>query len=284
MIPALRTLCATLAVFGSLSLHAQKSIPDNQWIRLFNGKDLKDWDIKIAKHELNENYGNTFRVENGLLKMRYDQYRNFDEQYGHIFYKKPFSAYLLVVEYRFVGEQVPGGPGWAVRNNGLMLHCQPAASMTRDQDFPISLETQLLGGIGKDARPTANLCTPGTNVVMNGKLITDHCISSSSKTYYGERWVTVETLVLGDSIIYNIAEGDTVLTYSQPQIGGGNVINHDSALKQDGKLLKEGYIALQAESAPTDFRKVMVFDLEPYMHDREALRKILDQLSRRNKK
>jgi hypothetical protein len=284
MTPALRTLCAALAVFFSLSLEAQKSIPDNKWIQLFNGKDLKDWDIKIAKHELNENYGKTFRVENGLLKMRYDQYKSFDEQYGHIFYKKPFSAYLLVVEYRFVGEQVPGGPGWAIRNNGLMLHCQSAASMKKDQDFPISLETQLLGGIGKDARPTANLCTPGTNVVMNGKLITDHCISSSSKTFYGEQWVTVETLVLGDSLVYNIAEGDTVLTYSQPQIGDGNVSNFDSTIKQDGKLLKEGYIALQAESAPTDFRKVSLFNLEPYMHDREALRKILDQLRRRNKK
>lgn len=271
-------------VIPGLFACSQKPVTDNEWIQLFNGKDLSGWNIKIAKHNLDENYGNTFRVEDSLLKIRYDQYENFDEQFGHIFYKKPFSSYLLVVEYRFVGEQVKGGPGWAVRNNGLMLHSQSAASMLKDQDFPISLETQLLGGVGTGARPTANLCTPGTNVVINGKLITDHCISSSSNTYDGDQWVEVETLVLGDSIIYNIAEGDTVLTYSKPQIGGGNVSNYDSSVKQDGKALKEGYIALQAESAPTDFRKVMLFDLEPYMKDPASLEKILQQLKHRRKK
>ncbi|MBO9573070.1 MAG: DUF1080 domain-containing protein, partial [Chitinophagaceae bacterium] len=279
MITAIQKTIATCVMLVGLSACAQKN--NAGWISLFNGKDLKDWDIKIARHELNDNYGNTFRVEDGLLKVRYDQYKSFDSLFGHIFYKKPFSAYLLVAEYRFVGEQVPGGPGWAVRNNGLMLHSQSAASMKLNQDFPISLETQLLGGIGKDARPTANLCTPGTNVVMDGKLITDHCISSSSKTYSGDQWVHVETLVLADSIVYNIVEGDTVLVYTKPQIGGEFVANYDPSIKQDGKLLKEGYISLQAESAPIDFRKVELFDLSPYMNDPAALRKILAELRKR---
>jgi hypothetical protein len=165
-----------------------------------------------------------------------------------------------------------------------MLHSQSAESMKKDQDFPISLETQLLGGMDKTPRSNANLCTPGTNVVMNGQLITEHCINSTSKTFFGDQWVTVETLVLGDSVIYNIADGDTVLTYNQPQIGDGNVANYDSASKQDGKLLSEGYIALQAESAPIDFRKVMLFDLQPYMNDPVALKKILEQLRKRKKK
>ncbi len=270
----------TIVLF-SFSCNEQKNISEKDWIQLFNGKDLNDWDIKISKHDLNDNFNNTFRVEEGLLKVRYDQYKSFDEQFGHIFYNKPFSAYLLVAEYRFVGEQVPGGPGWAIRNNGLMLHSQSARSMKKDQDFPISLETQLLGGIGNAPRPNANLCTPGTNVVMNGQLITEHCINSTSKTFFGDQWVTVETLVLGDSIVHNIANGDTVLTYTQPQIGDGNVTNYDSTSKQDGKLLKEGYIALQAESAPIDFRKVALFNLEPYMNDPAALNKILDQLRHR---
>ena len=281
---AIKKITAAFAIMLSLVACTQKEISEKDWVQLFNGKDLKDWDIKISKHELNDNFGNTFRVEDGLLKVRYDQYKSFDDQFGHIFYKKPFSAYLLVAEYRFVGEQVPWGPGWAVRNNGLMLHSQSAESMKKDQDFPISLETQLLGGMDSTPRSNANLCTPGTNVVMNGKLITDHCINSTSKTFFGDQWVTVETLVLGDSIVYNIADGDTVLVYNQPQIGDGNVANYDSAFKQDGKLLKEGYIALQAESAPIDFRKVALFNLEPYMNDPKALKEVLDQLRRRNKK
>ncbi len=151
---AIGKITAAFAVMLGLTACAQKSISEKDWIQLFNGKDLKDWDIKIAKHELNDNFGNTFRVEDGLLKVRYDQYKSFDNQFGHIFYKKPFSAYLLVAEYRFVGEQVAGGPEWAIRNNGLMLHSQSAQSMKKYQDFPISLETQLLGGIGQNPAPT----------------------------------------------------------------------------------------------------------------------------------
>ena len=252
-----------------------------EWVQLFNGKDLEGWDIKITGHPLNENYGNTFRVEDGKMVVRYDQYEAFDEQYGHIFYKKPYSAYLLAVEYRFTGEQVAGGPGWATRNSGAMLHAQPASTMGLDQDFPISLEAQLLGGNGQDERSTANLCTPGTNVVMGDSLFTPHCINSSSKTYHGDQWVRAEVLVLGDSIVKHIVEGDTVLVYEKPQIGGGNVSNYDPAIKKDGQLLKEGYIALQSESHPVEFRKVEIFDLERYMADPQKLKSVLRDLQKR---
>jgi hypothetical protein len=79
-----------------------------------------------------------------------------------------------------------------------MLHSPPATSMGKDQDFPISIEVQLLGGLGKGPRTTANLCTPGTNVEMGGKLFTPHCVNSASKTYDGDQWVRVEVEVLGD--------------------------------------------------------------------------------------
>jgi hypothetical protein len=262
----------------------KKDAQKDEWIQLFNGKDLKDWDVKIRGHALNENFGNTFRVEDGLLKVGYDQYEAFDDQYGHIFYKKPYSAYLLVMEYRFTGEQAKGGPGWAFRNSGAMLHSQPAATMGLNQDFPISLEAQLLGGNGQDERSTANLCTPGTNVVMGDTLFTPHCINSSSKTYHGDQWVRAEVLVLGDSVVKHIVEGDTVLVYEKPQIGGGNVSNHDPALKKDGQLLKEGYIALQSESHPVEFRKVALFNLEQYMHDPQKLNSVLHGLQNREER
>src|SRR5690606_8338550 len=202
-----------------------------------------------------ENYANTFRVEDGLLKVRYDGYDDFDQQYGHLFYNSPFSVYLLRVEYRFVGEQAPGGDDWSWRNSGVLLHGQDPQTMQKDQDFPISIEAQLLGGDGTHDRTTGNLCTPGTYVVID-TLFTPHCINSSSKTYHGDQWVTAEFLVLADSVIHHIIEGDTVLTYYKPQIGGGNVSNHDPAVKEDGKMLKGGYISLQSESHPIDFRKV----------------------------
>jgi hypothetical protein len=133
--------------------------------------------------------------------------------------------------------------------------------MGLDQDFPISVEVQLLGGLGEGDRPTANMCSPGTHVVMDGELITDHCVNSESPTLDGDQWVRVEAMVLGDSVIKHIVNGDTVMTYNQPQIGGGTVSNFDPAVFEEGKLLTEGYIALQAESAPTDFRKVELLNL-----------------------
>ena len=253
-------LIMIIALLWSITGKAQD--PDRQeWTQLFNGKDLEGWDIKIKGYDLNDNYNNTFRAEEGVLKTSYDQYRDFDRQFGHIFHRQKFSYYLLAAEYRFVGDQVPNGPGWAFRNNGLMLHSQSAQSMAKNQDFPISIEVQLLGGNGSDKRTTANLCTPGTNVVLDGKLFEPHCINSTSKTYHGDQWVRVEVLVLGDSIIKHIVEGDTVLSYGKPQIGGGAVSDYNPGTKLDGKLLSEGYIALQAESHPTEFRKVEVLPL-----------------------
>lgn len=235
------------------------------WIQLFNGKNLKGWTPKITGYPLGENYANTFRVKDKLLQVRYDGYDEFANKFGHIFYKNPYSYYIVAAEYRFVGEQAKGGPGWATRNSGIMVHGQDPKTMGKDQDFPISIEVQLLGGLGKGPRTTANLCTPGTNVVRDGKLFTPHCLNSKSKTYDGDGWVRVEVKVLGDERVEHIIDGEVVLAYDKPQIGGGSVSKHDPAVKQDGKLLTSGSISLQSESHPVDFRKVELLDLEGCM-------------------
>ncbi len=262
----------------STSLFAKSQDKKPKPIQLFNGKDLKNWTPKIRNHKVGDNYKNTFRVEDGLLKVRYDGYDNFNFQYGHLFYNKEFSAYLLRVTYRFVGEQVNGGEGWAWRNSGAMLHGQDPNTMGVDQDFPISIEGQLLGGNGKDERTTSNLCTPGTNVVIDNKLFTPHCISSTSKTYAGDQWVTADFLVLGDSLVQHILENKVVLQYNKPQIGGGNVTDFDPKVKKDGQLLNKGTISLQSESHPIDFKKVELYDLEPYMKDPNKLKKVIAEL------
>jgi Domain of Unknown Function (DUF1080) len=243
-------------------LSAQEKPSDFNWVQLFNGKDLNNWQVKIAGYNAGENYGNTFRVEDGKMKVSYDQYDNFGVKYGHLFYKQKFSWYIIAVEYRFTGEQAKGGQGWATLNSGVMVHGQDPKTMTKDQDFPISIEVQLLGGLGSGERSTANLCTPGTNVVMNGKLFTPHCINSKSKTYNGDEWVRVEVMVLGDSLIRHKVNGEMVLEYTKPQIGGGNVLNADPTVKIDGKLLEAGYISLQSESHPVEFRKVELVNLK----------------------
>lgn len=251
-----------LLLFTACSCNRQsekKEAQTQEWIQLFNGRDLDDWTIKMAKHPLGENFNNTFRVENGMLVVRYDQYESFDGEYGHIFYKTPYSSYKLRVEYRCVGEQVKGGADWAKKNNGVMFHSQSPESMLPDQEFPVSIEAQLLGGLGDEPRPTGNVCTPGTNIVMNGELVTRHCTNSSSPTFNGEEWVLFELVVYGDSIVHHLVNGDTVLTYSKPQVGGGSV--PEGYPVPEGTLISSGYIALQAESSPFDFRKVELLDL-----------------------
>ena len=251
-------ICVVLMAAGAL--RARDTARQGEWIRLFNGKNLDGWKVKITGHELGDNYGNTFRVEDGLLKTAYDGYDQFDGKFGHIFYHQPFSDYLLRVEYRFVGDQVPGGPGWAFRNSGIMLHCQPPQSMTKDQNFPVSIEVQLLGGSGSGERPTGNVCTPGTHVVMDGKLVTRHCNPSRSKTYHGDQWVTIDVEVRGGHVKH-VIEGETVMEYTDTQLDEKDP-DARKLIRDGDKMLRGGYISLQSESHPVEFRKVELRKLE----------------------
>lgn len=236
--------------------------PKEKWISLFNGKDLQGWTVKIFHHEVGDNYGNTFRAEDGMIKVRYDQYDHFNNRYGHLFYDKPYSYFKLRFDYRFTGIWRKDAPSYTEINSGVMYHSQSPESILKEQDWPISVEFQLLGGL-KDglSRPTGNMCSPGTDVVYNGRIDPRHCINSSSKTYYGDQWVHAELIVLGDSLVTHIINGDTVLTYSKPQIGGGVANGYNPAIKIDGKLLKEGYIALQSEGQEIDFKNIELLDL-----------------------
>jgi hypothetical protein len=233
-----------------------------KWQKLFNGRDLKDWTPKIVGSPAGVNFGDTFRVENGMISVRYDQYGGkFNERFGHLFYKTQFSHYRIRAEYRFVGQQLPDGPGWATRNSGLMLHGQTPESMTLTQDFPCSIEVQLLGGLSNGKRSTANLCTPGTNVVMKGKLFTPHCTDSSSDTFDGDQWVTCEVEVLGSESFKHFINGKLVLEYTQPQIDERDAISKSAWTPGKSKILERGTISLQSESHPVDFRKVEILDL-----------------------
>jgi hypothetical protein len=245
------------AVAGLLLAQTGTALGAEDWISLFNGKDLDGWTPKIKGYELGDNYSNTFRVENGAICVRYD-YKRFENRFGHLFYKQPFSNYVLRVEYRFVGQQLEDGPGWAFRNSGLMLHCQPPETMGKNQDFPVSIEVQLLGGDGTNPRTTCNLCSPGTHVVMDGKLITQHCNNSRSKTFHGDQWVTAEIEVHGNGKFIHRVNGETVMEYEKPQLDPSDADAKKLMEKAGTSQLYGGYISLQSESHPVEFRKVEI--------------------------
>lgn len=233
------------------------------WQPLFNGKDLSNWIVKIKGHPIGENFNNTFIVENGIMKVDYKKYKDtFNNTFGHIYYKKPFSNYKFRMDYRFTGNQLADGAGWANRNSGVMIHCEDPMKIGLNQNFPVSIEVQLLGGNGTYERTTANLCTPGTNIEIDNELKTEHCISSSSKTYHGEQWVHLEIEVRNDSIIKHFINGEEVMRYNKPQFGGGNVnYNLEYWESKSGEPLKSGYISLQSESHPVEFKNIEILEL-----------------------
>lgn len=249
-----------IGLLACVALSASAPAPgDGEWTSLFNGKNLKNWIVKIHHHPVGKNFGNTFRVKDGMIQVRYDQYGDFNEQYGHLYYKTPFSHYHLQMEYRFVDPWEKTAPSYTILNSGVMFHSQDPRTMPVEQDWPISVEMQFLAGLGDgQPRPTGNMCSPGTNIVYQGKFNTQHCINSSSKTYEKEEWVKAELIVYGDSLIQHIINGDTVLQYSKPSIGGGVANRYDPAQKIDGKALTSGHIALQSEGQPIDFRNIRI--------------------------
>jgi len=259
-------IAATLGIGFALVFTACAEVPvegtEEHWVRLFNGRDLTGWIPKFSGYEPGVNFRNTFRVEDGILKVGYDEYERFDGEFGHLFYESPFSHYRLRMEYRFVGEQTAGGPEWGFRNSGIMIHGQRPDSMTRDQQFPVSIEVQLLGGGGEEDRPTANLCTPGTHVEMAGELVTRHCTESGSATFHGDVWVVVEIEVRGNDVIRHLINGETVLEYQKPQLDG----NDKDALRLieagAATMLTGGTISIQAESHPLEIRRIELLVLE----------------------
>jgi len=238
---------ALVACFATGAAHAQN------WIPLFNGKDLDGWTPKFADMPVGENHNHIFRVEDGMLKVSYADSEKFDGRFGHLFYKTPYSHYRIRAEFRFTGDQLKGGPDWAFRNNGFMLHSQAPETMTLDQKFPNSIEMQFWGndpekGEKFSGRPMGNLFTPGTKVTLDGKVSEGGGNTSKSEQFSGLDWVTVEAEVRGGEEIIHSVNGKEVLRYQNTKLG-------------DGTPLTSGFIAIQAETHNTEFRKIELLPL-----------------------
>ena len=262
-LPLPRVAGLTFVVFLMLTGCATEKKNSEKWVELFNGKDLSDWIVKIHHHETGVNFGNTFRVQNEMIEVNYDEYGSFNDQFGHLYYKTPFSSFHLKLEYQFYGELQEGAPDYTILNSGVMFHSQDPRTMPKEQNWPISVEMQFLAGLPDGApRPTGNMCSPGTDIVYNGVTYEGHCLNSSSKTYPPDEWVKAELMVYADSLVTHIINGDTVLRYSRPTMGGGVVDGYDSAIWQPGKPLTSGFVALQSEGQPIRFRNIVLRELE----------------------
>ncbi|MBM1105592.1 DUF1080 domain-containing protein [Aurantibacter crassamenti] len=237
-----------------------KDEPKSEWTPIFNGKDLSGWTMKINGYPLAENFGNTFRVEDGILSIRYDQYGpELGERFGALFYDKELSNYRLKVEYRFVGETASGAPEWGYRDSGVQIHTQPPNTVQLNQRFPICLEYNLHGGNGTDDRPLGAICGIGTFVEIDGAKSTSFCNPAKvARTFHGDQWVTVE-IDVRDGIMKHFVNGEEIMNYSNPTYDPENEFAKE--LIKDGDLtVDSGYISFQSNSHPIDFRKIELLE------------------------
>lgn len=256
----------TTARFAALSFFAlsMAGLAEQPWVPLFNGKNLEGWTPKIAGHPLGENAFNTFRVEDGILKVSYDGYEKFGVQFGHLYSNLAYSRYILRMEYRFEGKRVADAPGYVNLNSGVMYHSQPPQSMTFDQGFPVSMEFQFLADEGRGKRPTGNVCTPGTHLEMDGKKVVQHIVESTSPTFAPGDWVKIELEVRGNDEVIHRVNGKEVLRYRKPQLDPACKIVSAEPLVKAGApmMLSSGHLALQAEGQGVWFRNIELKSLE----------------------
>jgi hypothetical protein len=253
-----------MAIAASAGCASDTTTPREAWKPIFDGRSLSGWTPKIRGFPLGENYRDTFSVRNGVLRVSYDKYDRFGERFGHLFYAKPFGAYRLRLEYRFTDPSPADTPAWAVRNNGVMIYAQDPRGMALEDSFPVSAEAQILGPDDKAPRTNGNLCTPGTNVVIKGQLVTQHCINSTHPASPNGQWMRFEIEVSPSGEVTHRVDGQAVMTYSAVQLDPeGRMANSKPLIAAaGGKLaLTGGYIALQSEGAPIEFRNIEILEL-----------------------
>jgi len=235
-----------------------------RWKPIFNGRNLDGWVPKFNHHPLGENWRDTFQAKDGVLRVDYSQYPQFKDEFGHLIYKRPLSSYRLRLEYRFLGPSPPGAQAWAWRNSGVMFHGQAPEAMALDQPYPIAVEAQLLGGnTADDTRHTGNVCTPGVTVSIGGVPQKEHCINSNSPTFRDGEWVKFELEVHGDRVARQFVNGQLVMEYTDLKLDPSEFKRFANTDPGDAKAgpLSRGYISLQAESGPLEFRKIELMDL-----------------------
>lgn len=258
-------LSACLALCAGAQAGAE-TVKAGPWRPLFDGRTLEGWTPKVAKHPAGENYHQTFVVDHGVIRVSYAGYDKLDGQFGHLFYKTPFKAYRLRLTYRFLPEGgLPDTPTWARSNSGIMFDSQSPESMTVEQPFPVSIEFQLLGKDGDAPRPTGAVCTPGTNITFDGVTAKDHCTPpANAPTVPNGTWVKAELEVLPNGEISQKINGVVVHHYANVTLDPDDTVAGGAKpyiLARGAQPVTEGYIALQSEGHPIEFKDIEIQEL-----------------------
>jgi Domain of Unknown Function (DUF1080) len=253
----------TLTMLGGCAPKTSTPVPApaGNWISLFNGKNLDGWVVKIAGQELGDNFRDTYRVQDGVLKVSYDRYDRFDDRFGSLFYNRKFSHYWIRAEYRFVGSRAPGAPSWAYKNSGLQLQCQAPETMRKEQQFPVCVEFDMVGGFILN-RPTGNVCQNGTSVLIDGQPLKGQCSRVGDLTIRDDSWTMALAEVDGSRRVRQIVNGALVVEYTDLKLDESNVDARRLVALGAGKVLDSGYISLQSNGHPIEFRRIEVLPID----------------------
>ena len=234
---------------------ADDAAPVGEWLSLFDGQSLTGWTPKIAGYQAGENFGNTFRVEDGVIRVAYDAYGDdFADRFGNLIYETPYEHYRLRLEYRFTGEAVPGGPDWGVRNSGILYHMQPIPTIPLDQGFPVSLEAQFLAE-GAHGPTTGNMCSIETYVVVDGEDRHEHCLGGPVPARPMGEWVRFELIAAPDGTFRHLIDGEEAYAFE-------DAFYDEAHPWAEGLRVEGGHFALQSEGQPVEFRNVALMVLE----------------------
>ena len=235
------------------------------WRSIFDGRTLDGWTPKIAGYPAGDNHQQTFVVDHGTIRVSYAGYDRFNNQFGHLFYKTPFKAYRLRLMYRFGDPGLPDTPTWARSNSGVMFHSQSPESMTLNQSFPVSVEFQILGDKRDAPKATGAVCTPGVNITINGVLAKDHCTPpTNGPTIANGTWTKLELDVMPNGEVFQKINGVTVQHYAGLAYDPKDTVapGAQAYLAAHGDApITEGYIALQSEGHPVEFKDIEIQDL-----------------------
>ena len=263
LLAGLRLLAPGLLLLAAGCASTGGPAGEGEWVRIFDGRSLAGWTPKIVGAPAGKDPLRTFIVRDGAIRVSYANYDKLGGRFGHLFYDKPLRFFRLRLRYRFLDPGLAGAPDWARSNSGVMFLSEPPGAMALAQDFPVSIELQLLGRDGDAPRPTGNVCTPGTHVEIAGRRAQLHCTPSAGPTISNGRWVRLELDVLPSGEIVHRIDGQEVHRYANPTLDLDDASGKAAATRAGGKpALTEGFIALQSEGHPVEFAEIEIQPLD----------------------
>ncbi len=234
-VAGIRSTIPTLAGGTQQPALPEAIVPDRV-IPLFNGRDLSGWRPDVPSKDKNPDAPDSFIVRNGMLV-------SLGVPRGHLLTEAAYRDYRLVVEYRFAGK-----PG----NCGVLVHASRLRALSAM--FPQSIEVQMNHlHAGDFWCIEENIEVPDMETRRPRK---------EGQKYGGSEGDARRILNLTDNSEKPLGEWNTMVVEARGRtlkvLVNGDLVNEGFASTAD-----RGRIAIQAEGAEVEFRRVEIGPLPP---------------------